>query len=252
VDLAQFGLLAGAGLLAGGINSVAGGGSLVSFPALLAAGYPGVPANVTNTVALWPGYAGSVLGFRPELVGQGRRAIVFSVTSIVGAVAGCVLLLATPGKVFDALVPGLVLAACALLAAQPWAARLVSKRTAAGGGRWHAVWLHGGLFLGGVYGAYFGAGLGVMLLGILGVFVPERLNRVNAVRAVLSLVINTVALLAFALFGPVRWGAVAVMATASLLGGYLGARVARRLSPTVLRVVVVAFGVVVAVVLAVR
>jgi len=252
VDLAQFGLLAGAGLLAGGINSVAGGGSLVSFPALLAAGYPGVAANVTNTVALWPGYLGSVVGFRPELVGQGRRSIVFSVTSVVGAVVGCVLLLATPGKVFDALVPGLVLAACALLAAQPWAARLVARHSAAGASGWHGLWLHSGLFVGGVYGAYFGAGLGVMLLGILGVFVPERLTKVNAVRAVLSLVINTVALLVFALFGPVRWDAVAVMATASLLGGYLGARVARRLSPTVLRIVVVTFGVAVAAVLALR
>jgi hypothetical protein len=252
MDAPQLGLLVTAGLLAGGINSVAGGGSLVSFPALLAAGYPGVTANVTNTVALWPGYAGSVLGFRTELAGQRRRAVTFSVTSVVGAVVGCVLLLATPGRVFDALVPALVLAACALLAVQPWAARLVHGRAAAGTGWWHPVGLHGGLFVGGVYGAYFGAGLGVMLLGILGVFVPERLTRVNAVRSVLSLVINTVALLAFALFGPVRWEAVAVMAVASLVGGYFGARVARRLSPTVLRLVVVAFGVVVATILAVR
>lgn len=252
MDLPQLGLLVTAGLLAGGINAVAGGGSLVSFPALLAAGYPGVTANVTNTVALWPGYVGGVLGFRTDLTDQRRRAVTFSVTSVVGAVVGSVLLLATPGRVFDALVPALVLAACALLAVQPWAARLVQARAEVGGGRWHVTGLHAGLFAGGVYGAYFGAGLGVMLLGILGVFVPERLTRVNAVRSVLSLVINTVALLAFALFGPVRWDAVAVMAVASLVGGYFGARVARRLSPTVLRVVVVAFGVVVATILAVR
>lgn len=252
MDLAQLVLLVAAGLLAGGINSVAGGGSLVSFPALLAAGYPGVTANVTNTVALWPGYLGSVVGFRTELAGQRRRAVEFSVTSVVGAVVGCVLLLATPGRVFDALVPALVLAACALLAVQPWAARLVHQRASTGAGWWQAFGLHAGLFVGGVYGAYFGAGLGVMLLGILGVFVPERLTRVNAVRAVLSLVINTVALLAFALFGPVRWDAVAVMAVASLVGGYAGARVARRMSPTVLRLVVVVFGVVVAAILAVR
>lgn len=249
MDLAHLGLLAAAGLLAGAINAVAGGGSLVSFPVLLAVGYPSVTANVTNTVALWPGYLGAVLGFRADLAGQRRRAVTFSVTSVVGAALGCLLLLGTPGNVFNALIPALVLAACALLAAQPWVARVVRDRAVAGG-RWQVVGLHAGLFLGGVYGAYFGAGLGVMLLAILGIFVPDRLIRVNGVRAVLSLVINTVALLAFALFGPVRWDAVAIMAVASLLGGYLGARVARRLPATALRAVVVGFGVTVASVLA--
>jgi uncharacterized membrane protein YfcA len=251
VDLLGTGLLAAAGLAAGGVNAIAGGGSLISFPALLAVGYPTVAANVTNTVALWPGYIGGAVGYRSELAGQRGRAVAFSVTSVAGAMAGCLLLLVTPGGVFDALVPSLIAVASLLLALQPW---LKKRLTAAGpvtGGR-HQVLLHGGILLGGVYGAYFGAGLGVMLLGILGVFVHDHLQRVNAVRAVLSLVINTVAFAAFAIFGPVRWYAVAVMAVASLAGGFAGARVARRLPPAVLRGVIVTFGLGVAVALALR
>jgi uncharacterized protein len=251
VNLPESGLLAGAGVAAGAVNAIAGGGSLISFPALLAIGYPTVSANVTNTVALWPGYIGGAVGYRAELAGQRGRSIAFSVTSVVGAVIGCLLLLITPSGVFDALVPILIAVASLLLALQPW---LKSKLTAServSDGR-HQILLHGGILLGGVYGAYFGAGLGVMLLGILGVFVHDHLQRVNAVRAVLSLVINTVAFAAFALFGPVRWYAVAVMAVASLVGGFLGARVARLLSPTVLRAVIVTFGAGVAVALALR
>ncbi|HEY0541837.1 MAG TPA: sulfite exporter TauE/SafE family protein [Actinoallomurus sp.] len=237
----ETGLLAAAGMAAGVVNAIAGGGSLISFPALLAVGYPTVSANVTNTVALWPGYIGGAVGYRAELSGQRGRAIAFSVTSVVGAVLGCLLLLVTPDGVFTALVPILIVVASLLLALQPW----LKKRLTASerlSGRHNQIMLHGGIFFGGVYGAYFGAGLGVMLLGILGVFVPDDLQRVNAVRAVLSLVINTVAFAAFAAFGPVRWYAVAVMAVASLAGGFAGARVARRLSPRLLRGVIVTFG----------
>ncbi|MCW2865033.1 MAG: hypothetical protein JWP48_6741 [Actinoallomurus sp.] len=237
----ETGLLAAAGMAAGVVNAIAGGGSLISFPALLAVGYPTVSANVTNTVALWPGYIGGAVGYRAELSGQRGRAIAFSVTSVVGAVVGCLLLLVTPDGVFTALVPILIAVASLLLAVQPW----LKKRLTASerlSGRHSQILLHGGIFVGGVYGAYFGAGLGVMLLGILGVFVHDHLQRVNAVRAVLSLVINTVAFAAFAAFGPVRWYAVAVMAVASLAGGFAGARVARRLSPRLLRGVIVTFG----------
>jgi hypothetical protein len=243
------GLLAVAGVAAGVVNAVAGGGSLISFPALVAVGYPTVSANVTNTVALWPGYIGGALGYRAGLSGQRGRAVAFSTTSVAGAVVGCLLLLVTPDGVFTALVPILIALASLLLAVQPW----LKKRLTASerlSGRHHQVLLHTGIFIGGVYGAYFGAGLGVMLLGILGVFVHDDLQRVNAVRAVLSLVINTVAFAAFALFGPVRWYAVAVMAVASLAGGFGGARVARRLSPAVLRGIIVTFGFTVAVALA--
>lgn len=251
MDLAGTGLLAAAGVAAGIVNAIAGGGSLISFPALLAVGYPTVTANVTNTVALWPGYIGGTLGYRSELSGQRARAIAYSVTSVAGAAAGCLLLLVTPDGVFKALVPVLIAVASLLLAAQPWLKRRLSASDRLSG-RSNRVLLHAGICFGGMYGAYFGAGLGVMLLGILGVFVHDHLQRVNAVRAVLSLVINTVAFAAFALFGPVRWYAVAVMAAASLVGGFAGARVARRLSPALLRGVIVTFGFGVAVALAVH
>lgn len=251
MNLADIGLLAAAGAIAGTVNAIAGGGSLISFPALLAAGYPNLTANVTNTVALWPGYVGGIAGYRAELAGQRHRAIACGTTSVVGAVAGCLLLLMTPAHVFAALVPVLIAVASLLLALQPWLKRLVaaSVRICAGG---HRVMLHTGMLLGGVYGAYFGAGLGVLLLGILGIFVHDHLQRLNAVRALLSLVINTVAFAGFGLFGPVRWDAVAVMAATSLAGGFAGARIARLLSPAVLRAVVVTFGFGVALALALR
>ncbi len=242
------GLLAGAGLLAGGVNAVAGGGSLISFPALLAAGYPAVTANVTNTVALFPGYAGSVAGGRPELVGHGRRVRVIGITSVIGAVGGAVLLLTTPDDLFRAVVPFLILLACVLLVLQPRLARLVQGRTGSRSGEGSPT-LQLSVLLSAVYGAYFGAGLGVLLLGVLGIFLAEQLRRVNALKNVLSFVINAVALVAFGIFGPVAWEAVLVVAATSLTGGYLGARVARRIPPVVLRTVVVLYGVVVSVVL---
>ncbi|MCO6011355.1 sulfite exporter TauE/SafE family protein [Actinoallomurus purpureus] len=251
MDLLDMGLLGAAGVAAGGVNAIAGGGSLISFPALLAVGCPNITANVTNTVALWPGYVGGVAGYRAELAGQRGRVVALSVTSVIGAIAGCLLLLITPDALFAALVPVLIALASLLLAAQPWLKRRLDAAQRPDGAG-HRMILHGGILVGGAYGAYFGAGLGVMLLGLLGVFVHDHLQRLNAVRAVLSLVINTVALAAFALFGPVRWEAVAIMAVASLVGGFLGARVARRLSPRVLRAVVVTFGLGVALALALR
>lgn len=241
-------LLAAAGLAAGGVNAVAGGGSLISFPALLAAGYPSVTANVTNTVALFPGYAGSVAGGRTELAGQGSRIRSLTLTSVLGAVLGALLLLTTPGDVFRQLVPFLILLACLLLVLQPKLAQAVRARQGAGT-QGVGLTLQAGVLLAAVYGAYFGAGLGVMLLGILGVLLHDRLQRVNALKNVLSFVINSVALVAFGVFGPVAWDAVVVIALASLLGGYGGARVARRIPAVVLRTAIVIYGVVVSVVL---
>lgn len=207
-------LLAGAGLAAGAVNAVAGGGSLISFPALLAAGYPSLQANVTNTVALFPGYAGSVAGGRPELVGQGARVRSTAACSVAGALIGAALLLTTPGEVFRDVVPFLILLACALLVAQPRLAELVQTRAERRSTQ-HAVALQASVLLAAVYGGYFGAGLGVLLLGALGVFLNERLPRVNALKNVLSLTINAVALVAFGLFGPVAWSAVFVVAAAA-------------------------------------
>ena len=244
-------LLAGAGLLAGGVNAVAGGGSLISFPALLAAGYPAVTANVTNTVALFPGYAGSVAGGRPELIGQSPAVRVLAITGILGGIGGAVLLLTTPSDVFEAIVPFLILLACALLVAQPRLARFVQQRASRRRSAHSPVMLLA-VLLAAVYGAYFGAGLGVLLLGVLGVFLAEPLKRINALKNVSSLIINAVALVAFGLFGPVAWEAVLVIALTSLAGGYLGARVASRIPSALLRGAVVAYGVVVSVVLLVQ
>lgn len=241
------GLLAGAGFLAGAINSVAGGGSLISFPALLGAGFPAVPANVTNTVALWPGYVGGALGYAGMLRRRSREFLPLAGTALVGAVLGAVLLLTTSADVFRSLVPYLILAACALLAAQPRIAAWVRSRSRHVGGRPNSTALHACVLAASCYGSYFGAGLGVMLLAVLGVLLQETLNEINGIKNALSLLINTVALVAFALFGPVQWGAVLVMAVASLVGGYGGALVARRISPRVLRGSVLVFGVVVAV-----
>jgi uncharacterized membrane protein YfcA len=238
-------LLGGAGLLAGAVNAVAGGGSLISFPALLAVGYPSVTANVTNNVALLPGYVGGTLAYRRELSGQGGRARRLGVTSAAGGLGGAVLLDVSPPGVFEAIVPFLILLSCALLVVQPAASRAVQR----GGHQGRPAFVHAGTFLAAVYGGYFGAGLGIMLLAVLGAFLPDDLQRLNALKGLLSLVISAVAVVYFALFGPVAWAAAAVMAVTSLAGGQSGVRLARRLSATTLRWVVVAFGTVVAVVL---
>ena len=236
--------------MAGGVNAVAGGGSLLSFPALLAAGYPALTANVTNTVALCPGYVGGTLGYRRELAGQRRRALTLGLISVAGALLGSVLLVRSPAALFEAVVPYLILLACALLAAQTRLAALVEarlERAGEGGAGWRVPLLLAGQFLAAVYGAYFGAGLGIMLLAILGIFVADSLQRLNALKGLLSLVINVVGAAFFALFADVVWGAVAVMAVASLLGGQAGVHLARRLDDRLLRWLVIAFGVAVAV-----
>lgn len=239
-------LLAVAGFLAGTINAVAGGGSLVSFPALLAIGLPGVTANVTNTVALWPGYLGGAIPYRKDLAAQRARATRLALTSLVGGAVGATLLLTTPASAFTLLVPYLVLGACALLALQPRVAAWVAGRRGDSTASGPPLGLYAAVLAASVYGAYFGAGLGVMLLAVLGIFLPDGLARLNGLKNALSLSINTLALVAFVLFGPVRWVAVLVMAVTSLLGGLFGARVAQRLSALVLRRIVITFGVLVA------
>ena len=230
------------------MNAAAGGGSLISFPALLWAGYPALTANVTNTVALLPGYLGGTIGYRRELAGQRTRAIWLAAISVAGAVAGAALLLASPARLFRDVVPWLILFSCALLAAQPWlAARLARLESARPEER--APALVAGQVACGAYGAYFGAGLGVMMLAFLAIFLRDDLQRLNALKGALSLVINAVAVVAFVVFGPVAWGPVAVMAALSLLGGQSGVLVARRLPAPVLRAAVIAFGIAVALVL---
>ncbi|MFL5895160.1 MAG: sulfite exporter TauE/SafE family protein [Thermoleophilaceae bacterium] len=245
----DYGLLAVAGVAAGAVNAVAGGGSLISFPALVATGLPALGANVTNQVAVLPGYLGGSLAYRDELRGQRRRVVVLGVGSALGALVGAILLVLSSERLFAVLAPVLVLVAVALLAAQPSLARFVQPRRPH---EPHARGLHVANFLASVYGGYFGAGLGIMLLAILAIGLEDALQRLNALKGVLSLVVAVVAAAYFAAFGPVRWEAAAVMAVASFAGGQVGVRFARRIDDRALRWGIVVVGTGVAVWLFVR
>ncbi len=235
-----------AAMVAGGINAVAGGGTLVSFPVLVGLGVPSVNANVTNTVALCPGYFGGAYAQRAALEDQQGRARRLLPVSAIGGLVGSVLLVATSDAVFRDLVPVLILIACALLGFQDAIKRRVfSNRSFA---RHEAPpLLMVGVFLSAVYGGYFGAGLGIMLLAVLGLLLDDQLPKLNALKTVLSFTINIVAALFFVFSGKVEWAYVAVMAPASLVGGHLGGSMVGKLDPKVLRAVVIAFGVAVAV-----
>lgn len=246
----QLAFLLVAGLVSGAVNAVAGGGSLLVFPALLAVGFPPLAANVTNSVAQWPGYLGIVAGARHELPGQGRRLVLTSIVAVLGAVVGCVLLLVLPGTVFDAVVPVLVLMASALLGLQPWLKRWIGTPEAGHPDR-TAVLLPA-VFLAAVYGGYFGGALGVILISTLSLCAGDDLRRLNATKAVLSLVVATVTVVIFSLRAPVDWTAVALLAPTTLIGGYVGARLARKLPENVLRAAVVVLGVAVGVYLLLR
>lgn len=242
VDAAHLLLIAIASLVAAAINAIAGGGSLLSFPALLLLGYPALVANVTNTIGLVPGYAGGSAAYRVELRRQPRRIRHLGVISVAGAVVGAFLLTITRPSLFEAIVPWLLLAGCALNAAQPLVARRI-RRSGAGETQHRHPALAVATFGSAVYGAFFGAGLGVMVLGVLGLFIDDQLQRLNALKGVLSLIINVVAAVYFAIAAPVAWMAALVMLPASLVGGVLGVALARRLPSTGLRVAVVLIGV---------
>jgi hypothetical protein len=253
VGIAEAAGLAAAAFAAGAVNAVAGGGSLISFPALLVARYPAKTANVTNTVALWPGYLGGSLGYRDELRHQRRRIIFLLAPSVLGAIAGSAILLSTSEDAFDAVVPFLILFATALMAFQKQLTDFAERhRLAARRDDHMPPLLQGVAFLLAVYGAYFGAGLGILTLAVFAVLIPGDLQRLNALKGMSSLLINAVAVVYFAAFGPVEWAPAAVMAIGALAGGYLGAGVARRLGHERLRTAVVAFGVIIAIVLFIR
>ncbi len=236
----QLAFLLVAGVVSGAVNAVAGGGSLLVFPALLAVGFPPLAANVTNSVAQWPGYVGILLGARHELPGQGRRVALTSTVAVFGSAVGCVLLLVLPGSVFDAVVPALVLLASALLGLQPFLKRWIGAPEPGRPDR--TLLLLPAIFLAAIYGGYFGGALGVILIATLSLCAADQLKRLNATKAVLSLVIATVTVVIFALRAPVDWTAVALLAPTTLVGGYVGARLARRLPENVLRAAVVALG----------
>jgi len=228
------------GLGAGIFNGVAGGGSLISFPLLLALGYPALTANITNTVGIWPGYAGGAAGFRHEIGGQRERLVRLSPVAVIGGIAGAILLLTTSSAAFRSLAPWLVLGASLLFAAQP-----LLKRALGGPHtppRTRPFLLVGGTFVASVYGGYFGAGLGVMLLAILGLALPDSILRTSGLRTALSILVNGVAAAVFLIHGGLAWRAVGLLAIGSLFGGWIGARVALAIPAVALRVVVIAVG----------
>ena len=243
-------LLAFAGFISGALNAAAGGGSLVSFPVLVVTGYPPLTANVTNNVAACPGYAGGAWGYRRGLAGQQKRIATLTVASVVGSLIGVGLILVSSQTAFEGIVPFLVLAACGLLAIEPYVSRFLEGRRDQDGRPGIGAVL--AQTLAAVYGGYFGAALGVAVLALLNLTLDDTLQRLNALKAFLQLVIGGVAALGFALLTSVAWLAVAVMAPASIVGGQVGARLAQRVSDRVLRVGIIVYGIAAAIWLFVR
>jgi uncharacterized membrane protein YfcA len=245
--------LFGAAFVAGAINAVAGGGSLITFPALLAFGYASKPANVTNTVGLWPGTVGGSWGYREEIGRQRSRVLKLALPSALGAIAGSAILLATPQSAFDVVVPFLIVFAVLLMAFQDALSdfalrnRFRSEDAAA-----IPLALTVATFSLAVYGAYFGAGFGILTLAVFAILIPDDIQHSNALKGLQALLVNGIAVVYFALFGPVKWGPAAAMAIGAVMGGYLGVGVARRLGRQWLRLAVIAYGSVVAVVLFVQ
>jgi uncharacterized membrane protein YfcA len=242
MDLPEAIAIAAAGFGAGTVNTVVGSGTLITFPVLIAFGYPPVQANVSNTIGLVPGGLSGTHGYRAELEGQGRRSRVLGVASVVGAVVGAALLLTLPASAFKAIVPFFIAAAVVLIVLQPWLSAQVERRRQhhrPHGGPWTAA----GLFAIGVYGGYFGAAQGILLLAVLGLAIAESLQRVNALKNVLATLTNLVAAAIFAVAADVDWGVALLIAVGSVLGGVLGAQIGRRLPPAAFRAVIVVVGV---------
>jgi uncharacterized protein len=231
-----------AGVFAGAINTVVGSGTLVTFPVLLAVGYGPVTANVSNTLGLVPGSVSGAIGYRAELAGQRRRIVALGSASLVGGIAGAVLLLSLPSEAFETIVPVLIGLALVLVIAQPrLAVALAARREEARPHGGPPLW--GGVFGTGIYGGYFGAAQGVILLALLGIAIPEDLQRLNALKNVLAALVNGVAAVVFLFFASVAWLPALLLAVGSAGGGQLGAKIGRSLSPIVLRGVIVVVGV---------
>lgn len=241
-----YALLAAAGFAAGAVNAIAGGGSLLSFPALLATGLSPVAANATSTLALWPGSLASVWAYRRVIGEERRRALLLAWPSLVGGLAGSVLLLHTSERAFRAVVPWLILFACGLLAAQEPLGRWLARQTGTGDGRrlpWALILAQLAIA---VYGGYFGAGIGILMLAAMAIFVPGDLQHANALKVLCALLINGMAAIYFFAMRATDLPAAGLMAVASLVGGYAGARLAQRLPARLMRWLVIAFGLVVA------
>jgi len=242
----HYGFLAIAAVAAGLINALAGGGSLITFPTLMAVGIPPVMANVTNTVALCPGYLGATLAQKKDLHGQQKRIRLLLPSAVIGGIIGGILLLNSSDKVFERLIPFLILLAAALLAFQDTLRFWLQRRQGDKKGNIPEIWAVLPIALASIYGGYFGAGLGVIELAILGLFLKDNLTRLNALKQLLSLVVNVAASWFFLFSNQVYWSAAIVVAIGSLIGGLLGGKLARIISPSYLRWTVVILSIITA------
>ena len=234
-------VIALAGLWAGLINTVVGSGTLVTFPVLVALGYPPVTATTSNAIGLISGTITGAVGYRRELAGHGRRLAGYAVASFLGAIGGAALLLSLPPDAFETIVPVLVGLSVLLVAVQPLLARRLKDRAGRSGASGPLVYL--AVFAVGIYGGYFTAAQGIMLVGLLGLLLSDPLQRLNAFKNTLAAVVNLVAGVIYAVVAPVDWTVVGIIAASSIVGGLLGAKVGRRLPPAVLRGVIVVIGV---------
>lgn len=230
-----------AGAAAGAINSLVGSGTLITFPTLLAVGLPPITANVSNTVGLWPGSVAGAWAYRQELAGQRRALGILSVVAAVGAISGGLLLLRLPEDTFRLVVPILIVLSCVLVVAQPRITAALSRRGYEPEGHLGPV-LVTGIFATGVYGGFFGAGQGVILIALLGILLDSDLQRAGAAKNVLAGVANVVAAAFFVVFAHIDWIAALLLSVGSVVGGTLGGRYGRRLPASWLRALVVVIG----------
>ncbi|WP_346036013.1 sulfite exporter TauE/SafE family protein [Brevibacterium picturae] len=262
MELWQIGLIVLAGIAAGGINAVVGSGTLITFPALVAFGVPPVVSTMSNAVGLIPGNIASSFGYRNELRGQWRRILGFVPASILGSLTGAYLLLHLPADAFETIVPVLLVVALIMVVGQPALSRYLKNRSvrrAERAGREHVAASIGDtlstgryvlvlvvVFLTAIYGGYFAAAQGIILIALLGLLLPDDLQRLNGLKNVLVLVVNTVSASTYIIVGHDRlnWIAVICIAVGSLIGGYFGARVGRKFSPVLLRTIIVILGLV--------
>ena len=242
MNLGEIVAIAVAGLAAGTINTVVGSGTLITFPVLLAFGYAPVTANVSNTIGLVPGSVSGAIGYRRELTGQRSRAIRLGTLSVLGGATGAVLLLVLPASVFKEIVPIFIAVALVLVVLQPRLKRMLAEREI-GVAHERGLVVAFAIYATGVYGGYFGAAQGILLLGILGVALSQDLQRTNALKNVLAGLTNGVAGVYFVFAAHVEWAPAAIIAVSSIVGAQLGARYGRRLPPPALRAIIVVVGV---------
>jgi uncharacterized membrane protein YfcA len=253
LDLLTFIILGLAAIVGGAVNALAGGGTLITFPVLMAVGVPAVPANITNTVALCPGYLGGTLAQLRDLRGHERRLWWLGPAGVVGGIAGGLLLLNTGESMFRALVPYLILLATGLLAVQDRLRTWLVGRSGRKEATDHKeIWTALPVFLAAIYGGYFGAGLSVIVLAVLGLVLEDTLTRLNALKQIISFSINLAAAVFFLFSGQIVWPAALVMMVGALVGGALGGRLAGRIKPVTLRRIVVTVGLIIGIIYLVR